>query len=175
VRLAVDFDEARAHVLDILAREGARLAVVSPDAAALPWHIAGESDSGPSPAAPRFLVRPVECHDPADELMAADAGITTAEYGLADTGTLVVLSSAGHNRLDSLAPPVHIALVGASDLLPDLAALLARLSGERRFERHAAVTFITGPSRTADIELTLTVGVHGPRKVFAVLLQEPVA
>jgi L-lactate dehydrogenase complex protein LldG len=88
---------------------------------------------------------------------------------LADTGTLVLCSSPGDHRLDSLLPPLHIALLRARDILPDLPALFDRLAAERSFEAHSAITFVRGPSRTADIELTLTVGVHGPEKVRVIV------
>jgi len=92
-----------------------------------------------------------------------------AAYGLADTGTLVLCSSAGDHRLDSLLPPLHVAILRARDIVPDLAALFDRLAADRRLDKHSAVTFVRGPSRTADIELTLTVGVHGPGRVRVVV------
>ena len=101
----------------------------------------------------------------------SDVGITTVDYALADTGTLVLISGQGRARAASLLPPVHVALVETRQIiagLDDLFGLLAENDGELA----SAVTFITGPSRTADIELTLVVGVHGPQQLHVCLLAE---
>jgi L-lactate dehydrogenase complex protein LldG len=98
----------------------------------------------------------------------ASAGITGALALLADTGSLVVTSGSGRPRLASLLPPVHVALVSASQLVPSLGALL---SHSPRLPLEAAnVVAITGPSRTADIEMTLTRGVHGPKFLHVVFV-----
>jgi L-lactate utilization protein LutC len=102
----------------------------------------------------------------------SDIGITTVDYALADTGTLVLISGEGRARSASLLPPVHVAVVEARQViagLDDLFGLLAESGGR---ELASAVTFITGPSRTADIELTLVVGVHGPQQLHVILLTE---
>jgi L-lactate dehydrogenase complex protein LldG len=101
--------------------------------------------------------------------VSADVGISGVDYALADTGTLVLLARTGQARSISLLPPVHIAIVGAEQLLSCLDDLfpLVRLESDLA----SAITFITGPSRTADIELTLVVGVHGPQELHVVLLQ----
>jgi L-lactate dehydrogenase complex protein LldG len=71
------------------------------------------------------------------------------------------------NRLVSLVPPIHVAVLAASRIFPTLADVLSFLqTGE---EVSPAVTFITGPSRTADIELTLTLGVHGPQQLYVII------
>jgi len=98
----------------------------------------------------------------------APVGITGAEFGVAETGTLVVRSGGGR-RTASLLPPVHVAVLPEDRLLPDLDALFEQLSGS---PLPSAVTLITGPSRTADIEQTLTPGVHGPGKVYIVLVED---
>lgn len=98
----------------------------------------------------------------------SDIGVTFVDYALAETGSLVLLSREGQARSISLLPPVHVALVIPSQVLPGFDELFALLeSGENRLP--SAVTFITGPSRTADIELTLVVGVHGPQELHVVL------
>jgi L-lactate dehydrogenase complex protein LldG len=98
--------------------------------------------------------------------MTADLGITGAGYGLADTGTLVLLASEVEGRLASLLPPVHLAVITADQIVADLTELFFRLTQPPS----SCLTFITGPSRTADIELTLTVGVHGPKELHVVVL-----
>lgn len=101
------------------------------------------------------------------DLFEYEVGITGAQAGIAETGTLVLDSSAERNRLVSLVPPVHIAVLEASRIYPTLGDALAFLqSGD---EVSPAITFITGPSRTADIELTLAIGVHGPQELYVII------
>ena len=95
----------------------------------------------------------------------ADVGLTSAEWAVAETGTLALVAGPGQGRAISLLPPLHIALLDVRDLVRDLGALP---------ELHAAglpsaLTFITGPSRTGDIELTLTIGVHGPGALHCIV------
>lgn len=103
------------------------------------------------------------------DLFKYDVGITKAQAAIAETGTLVLDSSAEKNRLVSLVPPVHIAILDASRIFQTLGETLTALqSGE---EISPAITFITGPSRTADIELTLAIGVHGPQELYVIINQ----
>lgn len=95
-------------------------------------------------------------------------GVTGADFALADTGSLVLASGPGRGRLASLLPPVHIAVVPVARLLWTLADVLAADPGLATAGSNLAV--ITGPSRTADIEMTLTRGVHGPRDVHVVIV-----
>lgn len=102
------------------------------------------------------------------ELERATAGITGAVAGLADTGSLALVSSPTRPRLASLLPPTHIALLKTSELFPTMASFFA---AQPEILRDASnLVFVTGPSRSADIELTLTRGVHGPKFVHVVLL-----
>lgn len=104
---------------------------------------------------------------PTKDLFNFDVGITNAQAAIAETGTLVLDSAAEQNRLVSLVPPVHIAILDASRIFATLGETLAALqSGD---ELSPAITFITGPSRTADIELTLTIGVHGPQELYVII------
>lgn len=98
----------------------------------------------------------------------ADAGLTGADYALADTGTLVLLSSAQEARMISLLPPLHVAVVERSRLLTGLDELFSLLPDPAAAT--SAMVLITGPSRTADIEQILVRGVHGPRDVHVVLV-----
>jgi len=97
-----------------------------------------------------------------------DIGITSASFALAETGTLVMLSSAEEPRLVSLLPPVHIAVVPTSKLLTGLDELLTLLPDPAGHT--SGMAFITGPSRTADIEQFLVRGVHGPGEIHVVLV-----
>ena len=96
-----------------------------------------------------------------------DVGISTAQAAIAETGTLILDSAHERHRLVSLVPPVHIAIINASRICETLAEALVLLRTEK--EISPTVTFITGPSRTADIELTLTIGVHGPRELYVIV------
>jgi L-lactate dehydrogenase complex protein LldG len=108
-----------------------------------------------------------------EKMRHADVGLTGTDYALAETGSLVILPRQGLSRLVSLVPPVHVALVRPEEVLESLhdLFLLRRLEYKRRGgEMGSYLNFITGPSRTADIEQTLVVGVHGPKEVHLVLL-----
>jgi len=103
--------------------------------------------------------------------IAAGIGISGVDYGLADTGTLVLLARKGQARAISLVPPVHIAIVKPDQIVAGLDDLFQLLRSEKGVsDLGSAVTFITGPSRTADIELTLVVGVHGPQELHVVIV-----
>jgi L-lactate dehydrogenase complex protein LldG len=101
-------------------------------------------------------------------LFSYDLGISSAQLAIAETGTLVLQSNHERHRLVSLLPPVHIAIVGADKLCATLGEALS-LSRPDGSDLSPAITFITGPSRTADIELTLAIGVHGPQKLFVII------
>lgn len=105
-------------------------------------------------------------------LLDCDAGLTGAQWGIAETGSLVLVSTDERHRLASLVPPVHVALLRASRILGGLDEALETVSSDGPSALARAVTFITGPSRTADIELTLVVGVHGPRELHVIVLEE---
>lgn len=102
-----------------------------------------------------------------DEQAGAEIGLTGCDAAIAETGTLALLAGTGRPRAASLLPPVHLAVVRRGDLrfgmgeyFRDRADAIAQAS---------SCMMITGPSRTADIELTLTLGVHGPGKVIVVI------
>ena len=101
----------------------------------------------------------------------ADVGLTGAAFGVANTGTLVLTSDAG--RKASLLPMTHIALLRVSQLVPTMAEALERHTFERGASDNLPSAWVqaTGPSRTADIELTLTTGVHGPGVVHVILVR----
>ncbi|MBS1792738.1 MAG: lactate utilization protein [Acidobacteria bacterium] len=105
---------------------------------------------------------------PREFLFESDLGITSAQWAIAETGTLVLESDAERHRLTSLVPPVHICLLEAKNLRQTLGEVLELL--QKNPSR--AVTFITGASRTSDIELTLAIGVHGPGEVYVILISD---
>jgi L-lactate dehydrogenase complex protein LldG len=95
-----------------------------------------------------------------------DAGVSEALYGLADTGSVVLAASPEEPRTRSLLPFVHVSLLREERILPGLAELFEAVGGNLP----SALAIVTGPSRSADIEQTLVVGVHGPGEVHVVLL-----
>ncbi|HSE98607.1 MAG TPA: lactate utilization protein [Blastocatellia bacterium] len=108
------------------------------------------------------------------EAARAGLGITGVDYALADTATLVLLSGKGRARSVSLLPPVHVALLDSNKIvsgLDEFFSVCGYESGSDGRNLPSAITFITGPSRTADIELTLVVGVHGPQELHVVLME----
>lgn len=153
VHRAADPGEARALLADLVRTLGARTCLRGAD------ELVDEVTFG--------LDLPVAAR-PED----ADVGITGARFGVAATGTLVLTSDRG--RLSSLLPMIHIAVLRAEALVPTMAEALEAhgapdpdLSGP---ELPSAWIQATGPSRTADIELTLTTGVHGPGVVHVILI-----
>jgi len=98
----------------------------------------------------------------------ADVGITSVDYALADTGTLVMLSSPREARMISLLPPAHIAVVPRAHILTGLDELFSLLPNPA--ETSSSMVLITGPSRTADIEQILVRGVHGPGQLSVVVV-----
>lgn len=105
--------------------------------------------------------------DDPDASFGADAGITGVDAAIAETASLLVSSGGPRRRLASLAVPVHIAIVRADQILPDLLDWGTRATGR---EPAASEVFISGPSKTADIEMTLVTGVHGPGQVHVLIL-----
>jgi L-lactate dehydrogenase complex protein LldG len=98
-----------------------------------------------------------------------DFGITSADYGLAETGS-VITRSASEARLASLLPPAHIAILPMSRMLSGLDELFTLVP--KPPASSASTVFITGPSRSADIEMILVRGVHGPKVIHVIVVEE---
>jgi L-lactate dehydrogenase complex protein LldG len=98
----------------------------------------------------------------------AGVGITCADYALADTGTLVMISSMEEARMISLLPPAHIAVVPRDRILGGLDELFTRI--RKPADLTSSMVLITGPSRTGDIEQILVRGVHGPGEIHVVVI-----
>ena len=99
---------------------------------------------------------------------AAKVGVSEMDWAIAGTGTLVQDATDVEKRLVSTLPPIHVALIGTDRILEDMDGVLERL----RPEQINYIAFITGPSRTADIERVLTIGVHGPERLIVVVIDE---
>jgi L-lactate dehydrogenase complex protein LldG len=108
-------------------------------------------------------------------LARADLGLSGVDYVIAETGTLVLMARAGQMRGVSLLPPVHVAVARTPQVIATLAdyLLLAQAAGaDPQQYLTSCVSFVTGPSRTGDIELKLTVGVHGPGELHLLVLDD---
>jgi L-lactate dehydrogenase complex protein LldG len=170
VSIAADLAGALQRVADILFELEARQVIVSDDVWRAPWDIARLTD-----VIEEGTIRPTSSlHDTSPQAIAGFAyvGITGAVCAVAETGTVVVASGPAGGRIESLLPPVHVVLLMVSQIVAGLPEAFERLQRGDLFERSSALTFITGPSRTADIELTLTIGVHGPKQLFVILVND---
>jgi L-lactate dehydrogenase complex protein LldG len=140
----------------------ARVAELAGDASILSW------DPGELPYdVGRFLIDPATPDLPRDVQAAAGVGITGCDAAIAETGSLVMLSGPGRSRAVSLLPPFHIAIVRSDQLYESMGEFFAQRQSD--IVTAASCTFISGPSRSADIEFTLTLGVHGPGRVVVVI------
>ena len=99
--------------------------------------------------------------------ISADVGLSSGDAGLAETGSIVISSGPGKSRLATLLPPVHIVLLPTSKLTRDLFTWTAA----RNTAPPSNITLISGPSKTADIEQTMAIGVHGPKRFIVILYQ----
>lgn len=110
------------------------------------------------------------------ELESAPVCVSGVAYAIAESGTLVMRHGPGKPRLASLLAPAHIAIVRSEQLVRGLGEALTELRnthGDALFADTSNLTFITGPSRTADIEMTLSLGIHGPPELHVVIIDEP--
>jgi len=103
-----------------------------------------------------------------DEAANAEVGISSADYAVVDPGALVLLSSSHEDRLISLLPSIHIAVVPSQAIVSGLDELFTVLPDPA--EISSSMVLIAGPSRKGDIEMKLTLGVHGPREIYLVIV-----
>jgi L-lactate utilization protein LutC len=99
--------------------------------------------------------------EPVSDVWSADAGVTLVDAAVAETGSLLLSTSPERRRLNSLVPPVHVALVDRAQVVASLDEGLSRLSPR-------SSVMVTGPSRTADVEGVIVMGVHGPKRLIVV-------
>jgi L-lactate dehydrogenase complex protein LldG len=131
------------------------LRVLSWDAARLPYNAGAVLGTALPPRSPR-----------ADQA-AAEVGVTGCQGAIAETGSLALISAPGCSRAASLLPPLHVALVDPASLYFSMGDFFAARAAD--IASASNLTFVTGPSRTADIELSLTIGVHGPARVVVIV------
>jgi len=101
----------------------------------------------------------------------AQVGLTGADAAAATTGTLIFTTGAGKGRIPTVLAPVHIAIITQDQILTRIESWVARLRADAlgEFRSHANFCFVSGPSRTGDIEMELILGVHGPGRVQVVV------
>ncbi len=108
-----------------------------------------------------------------EQVVGAFVGVTAADYCLADTATLVMRTRPGQARSISLVPSIHIAVLRLEQILADLQEFYAVLRHELQIDGEGltnCMTFISGPSKTADIELVMVHGAHGPRELCIIVV-----
>jgi L-lactate dehydrogenase complex protein LldG len=107
-----------------------------------------------------------------EAMLSAEIGITGADLAIAETGSLVVGSRPGKERVASLLPPFHVAVIEQAQIVPDLFDVFDRLGQQGREALPSNLVFVSGPSKTGDIELQLTTGVHGPGHWHVIVLAD---
>jgi L-lactate dehydrogenase complex protein LldG len=105
-----------------------------------------------------------------DALERCGASITECESLVAQTGSICITSSSSGGRALSVLPPEHVVIARRAQLVPDLSAAYERLAAKYRGAYPSFISFVSGPSRTGDIERILVLGAHGPKKVTVLLL-----
>lgn len=132
---------------------------------------------GPLVATPDLLAEPemtgiLPLEPAVDEFKVAGsvAGISPGSFGVAETGSVVYAANLRIDRLVAMFSPVHFALLYAKNIVPDLVVAGGKIRELQVQEGHKYVSFVTGPSRTADIERVLTIGVQGPKELYIVLI-----
>ncbi len=108
----------------------------------------------------------------ADDLATCEVSITSCEYLIARTGSIVISSAQERGRTTSVYAPIHICIAYKHQLVYDLKDALVNIPIKFKEQMPSLITFATGPSRTADIEKTLVTGVHGPKEVFCFLVEQ---
>jgi L-lactate utilization protein LutC len=103
-----------------------------------------------------------------ERLARCDLAVAEAHYAIASTGTLVMVATPARPSSLTLLPPANVVIVDAARMMPDLAAALAALGAEAIASHRVAL--VTGPSRTADIEKRIVLGVHGPRELYVAII-----
>jgi L-lactate dehydrogenase complex protein LldG len=106
-----------------------------------------------------------------EDLVSCNASVTSCEALVARTGT-IVLSAAQQGRLPSVYAPVHVCIAYTSQLVYDIKDAINFIKDKYKQSLPSLITFATGPSRTADIEKTLVVGVHGPKEVYCFIIDD---
>lgn len=166
-------DEAAALIAE-LAVDGGPAAFPPPTGE--PWRVAiAPSLDATHPALRQHLatrdvvIGAIDAQDPGGSFTGVSVGVSSAAHAVAETGTLVVVDPL-EDRLVRMLSPRHVVLLNIDDLLPSLDEAAERMVALIASQAGPYITFITGPSRTADIEMSLTVGAHGPAELHIVVI-----
>jgi L-lactate utilization protein LutC len=156
-------EEAREYVLDLARERGAKLL--------LRWDVEELEELGVDEPLKEAGVEVAvwrDLEDFKDVAASSDIGLSTAEWAIAETGSLILTGGAGKGRTVTLLPPTYVAIVPADRIMRTVPEAIEKYAGEGTLP--ANLCFHTGPSRSGDIEMTLTIGVHGPGDVHVVLV-----
>ncbi len=159
---AATLDEAREYVLSLARERGAKRLVR--------WDVEELEEmrvDGPLEEAGVEVALWRDLEDFREVAGKADIGLSTAEWAIAETGSLVIEGGPGRGRTVTLLPPTHVAVVPVERMLRTVPEAIGKYAGGAL---PANVTFHTGPSRSGDIEMSIFVGMHGPGDVHVVLV-----
>lgn len=162
-RRVSSLEEAREYVVSLARERGAKLLVR--------WDVEELDRLGVDDPLKEAGVEVVVWRDLGDfrEVTArADVGLSTAEWAIAETGSLVLTSGPGRGRTVTLLPPTYVAVVAVEKVLSTVPEAIEKYAGGGGLP--ANVCFHTGPSRSGDIEMSLVTGMHGPGDVHVVLV-----
>ncbi|MCC6546602.1 lactate utilization protein [Candidatus Sumerlaeota bacterium] len=169
VKIASVVDDAVAHVVGILNSGNVTCIAVS----ALPEFLQRPIEEHCSSAGIEVLKPPFRASQLPGAMDRAQVGITVPDFVIAETGTLVEFATDDAARLVSTLPRLHIGIVWAEQLVAQLTDAAPRLRAVfSENTGNCVATFISGPSRTADIEMKLTLGVHGPEEAHAIVIMD---
>lgn len=178
---ALQFAE-RARAVQTVVTEASDLAAVFEYAAAITSKQGGRSIAAPGLKGKEKAQLLAVCREKGIELITEElrekasmisTGLTGADWGIAETGTLVIDSKSEDTRLASMLCDTHVAFLKKSRIVPDAGTIEKELSRMMKAS-HGYLAFISGASRTADIERVLTVGVHGPSELHVLIIGEEV-
>ncbi len=164
-RRVENLEEARDYVLSLARERGAKRLIR--------WDVEELDELGADDPLREAGVEVVLWRDLEDfrEVTAkADIGLSTAEWAIADTGSLVLTSGPGKGRTVTLLPPTYVAVVPADRVLRTVPEAIEKYAGGEAGGLPANVVFHTGPSRSGDIEMEIFVGMHGPGDVHVLLV-----
>ena len=167
IHLAAGMDEAAEKVVSILQEKDAQKVALSE----LPDEFRRILEQRCAGAGMNLLKPPYNNAELPGALDSIQAGVSWAAFAIAETGALVEFATDDTNRLVSALTPVHIGVFRAADIVENLMDAAAPIRNfYNQNPRNATVSFISGPSRTADIEMRLILGVHGPAETHAIII-----